>query len=274
MKKILFLCDGDNFPKGAFQFIKQLNGNERVSVKGIFFNSVDYEQMISLAHIPIAEPFVKFKEDEKRLVLKSEQQFVEQCENFRIQYQIAEQKEGWDKEIFKNESRFADLVVISEELFCSDVLGEQPNFFMQEALHGAECPVLVVPEKFETPDRIVVAYDGKGESMFALKQFVYLLPNYSDLPTDFVYIKSESTGEIPNYDLLQEYARLHFNSLAKSKQHFDVKKYFTAWLEERKNVMVVTGAYARSSVSNLFNQSFADKIIRDHTNPLFIAHRS
>jgi len=274
MKKILFLCDGDNFPKGAFQFIKQLNGNERISVKGIFFNSVDYEQMISLAHIPIAEPFVKFKEDEKRLVLKSEQQFVEQCENFRIQYQIAEQKEGWDKEIFKNESRFADLVVISEELFCSDVLGEQPNFFMQEALHGAECPVLVVPEKFETPDRIVVAYDGKGESMFALKQFVYLLPNYSDLPTDFVYIKSESTGEIPNYDLLQEYARLHFDSLATSKLHFDAKKYFSTWLEEKKNVLLITGSYARSSVSNLFNQSFADKIIRDHTNPLFIAHRS
>ena len=272
MKKILFLCDGDNFSNGAFQLIKQLNLNERVSVKGIFFNAVDYEQMISLSQIPIAEPFVKFKAAEERLVGQSKQRFADLCEDSRIQYQISEQKEGWDKEIFKNESRFADLVIISQELFCSDILGRQPNFFMHEALHGAGCPVLVVPEKFETPDRIVIAYDGKDESIFALKQFVYLLPQLTDLPTDFVYVKNERTDEIPNYDLLQEYARLHFNSLATSKLHFDAKKYFTAWLEERKNVMVVTGAYARSSVSNLFNQSFADKIIRDHTSPIFIAH--
>jgi hypothetical protein len=140
MKKILFLCDGDNFPKGAFQFIKQMNLTERVFIKGIFF--------------------VKFKEEEKRLVMGSKQQFADQCENSRIQYHILEKNQGWDKQIFTIESRFADLVVISEELFCSDLLNEQPNFFMQEALHEAECPVLVVPEKFERPDRIAIAYDG------------------------------------------------------------------------------------------------------------------
>src|SRR5580765_4972702 len=123
MKKILFLCDGDNFPKGAFQFINQLNLHERVFVKGIFFAPVAYEQLISLSQIPIAEPFVKFEEGHKRMVTKSRQQFAYQCENSRIQYHISEQKEGWDKEIFKNESRFADLVVISQELFCSDIFG-------------------------------------------------------------------------------------------------------------------------------------------------------
>jgi hypothetical protein len=87
-----------------------------------------------------------------------------------------------------------------------------------------------------------------------------------------VYIRNESSDEIPNNDLLQEYARLNFDSLATFKLHFDGKKYFATWLEEKKNVMLVTGSYARSSVSNLFNRSFADNIIRDHTSPVFIAH--
>jgi hypothetical protein len=272
MKKILFVCDGDNFPKGAFQFIRQLSMNERVSVKGIFFNPIDYEEMIALSHMRLAEPFVKFEEDEKRLVMKSKEQFANQCENSRIQYHILEKSQGWDKEIFKNESRFADLAVISEELFCSDLFSPQPNFFMQEALRGAECPVLVIPEKFEMPDRVAIAYDGKPESMFALKQFTYLLPQFTDLPTDFIYVKNEGSEEIPNSDLLREYSRLHFASMGTSKLHFDAKKYFASWLEDKKNVMLVTGSFARSSVSNLFNRSFADKVIHDHTSPVFIAH--
>ena len=51
MKKVLFLCDGENFSNGAFQFIKQLNVSERVFVKGMFFDEIDYDQIIALSHI-------------------------------------------------------------------------------------------------------------------------------------------------------------------------------------------------------------------------------
>lgn len=40
MKKILLLCDGDNFPKGAFRFIKNIREEEPVLVKGLFFYTV------------------------------------------------------------------------------------------------------------------------------------------------------------------------------------------------------------------------------------------
>ena len=272
MKKVLFLCDGENFSNGAFQFIKQLNVSERVFVKGMFFDEIDYDQIIALSHMRIAEPYVKYMEDEKRQVIQSREKFIQHCETSRIPYHIYDRIDGWHKDVFAIESRFADLVVISEELFCSDYFNVQPNFFMQEALHGSECPVLVVPERFEGLDRIAIAYDGKPESMFALKQFSYLLPQYTDLPTDFVYVKDESSEEIPHYDLLQEYAKLRFDSLATSKLHFDPKKYFSDWLAEKKNVMLVTGSYARSSVSNLFSKSFVDDIIHEHSNPVFIAH--
>jgi hypothetical protein len=145
---------------------------------------------------------------------------------------------------------------------------------MGETLRISECPVIVVPENFESVDRLAIAYDGGKEAMFALKQFAYLFPDFSDLPADFVHVKDEAGDEIPDRELLQEYASSHFDALFASKLHFEAKKYFPAWLENRKNVFLVTGSYSRSSFSNTFRQSFADKVIAKHACPVFIAHFS
>ena len=44
MKKILLLCDGENFPPGAIRFIRNMRENEPLCVKGLFFNPIDIEQ--------------------------------------------------------------------------------------------------------------------------------------------------------------------------------------------------------------------------------------
>jgi len=274
MKKILFLCDGDNFPQGAFRFIKQIRENEAIYVKGLFFTSIDTDQLIPIGFMPVSEPYVKLKEQEKMLVRKSEEKLSNECETNGIKYQIHPNQGSWDRELFIKESRFADLVVISEELFCRDVLDVQPNYFMGETLRVSECPVVVVPENYQSVDRLAIAYDGGKESMFALKQFAYLFPDYASLPAEFVHVKKEKADDIPDRELLQEYAASHFDSLFASKLHFDAKKYFTNWLETKKNVFLVAGSYSRSNFSNTFRQSFADKVIANHACPVFIAHFS
>lgn len=274
MKKILFLCDGDNFPKGAFRFIQQMREHEPVFVKGLFFTSIDTEQMIPVGFIPISEPYVKLKEEEKLLVKKSREKFSRECEAHGIKFQVHPHDGSWDRDLFIKESRFADLVVISEELFCRDVLDVQPNFFMGETLRVSECPVVVVPENFHVVDRLAIAYDGGKEAMFALKQFAYLFPDFSELPADFVHIKDEKGDDIPDQELLQEYAGSHFDALYASKLHFDAKKHFPTWLENKKNIFLVAGSYSRSTFSNTFRQSFADKVIAKHACPVFIAHFS
>jgi len=271
MKKILFVCDGDNFPKGAVDFIKMINENELLHVKALFFSPVDFQQLVPVSYIPIAEPYVKLKENEKKLVHKSMEQFMSLCEVNNIKYQVNENDEV-DKDLLIRESRFADALVISEELFCSDYMSYQPNVYMKEVLHGAECPVMVVPEAFTRPDRIVVGYDGRKESMIALKQFCYLFPQLTELPAEFVYIKNEDGGDVPDLGLLKEYVVAHFNSSGIAKLHFDSHKYFTAWAETKKNILLVAGSYGRSAVSDLFHSSFAEQVIHEHKMPVFIAH--
>jgi hypothetical protein len=272
MKKILFLCDGDNFSRGAFEFIKQMAGNEPVTVKGLFFTPIDINQLIPVSYMPLSEPYVKLKEHEKEVVRKNEKYFISECEAYGIRHQVQSYTKEWNKETLVKESRYADLVIISEELFCCDTFDQQPNYFMEEAIHHAECPVIVVPENFRAVERIAIAYDGKKESMFALRQFANLFPNLMDCPSDIVHIKDDESEEIPDHELLLEYSKAHFEAQYTSKLHFDPKKYFTSWLDNKKNVLLVTGSFSRSGVSNMFRESFATEVISNHSCPIFIAH--
>jgi hypothetical protein len=274
MKKILLLCDGDHFPSGAAHFIRQMRESEPIYVKGIFFTPVDTLEMIPIGFIPITAPFEKFKESEKLLVDKSREEFVKVFDNAGIKYDIHSYNGAWDADLFKNESRFADLAVMSEELFCTNFLEPQPNYFMSEALRISECPTIVVPENFKYIERLAIAYDGEKESMHAIKQFVYLFPELIELPTEIVHFKEESKGDIPNRDLLREYVFSHFQSQYTSKLQFDPKKYLTSWLDEKKNVLLVTGSFSRSSLSTSLRSSFSHQIIAEHKCPIFIAHFS
>ena len=272
MKKILFLCDGENFSEGAFEFVKQLSVKESLLVKGLFFTPIDIEQMIPIGFSPIAEPYVKLKEHEKELVQKSKTHFVERCEAAGIRHAAHAYLKDWNKEFLEEESRYADLVVISEELFCSDALDRQPNYFMEETLRCVECPVVLVPENFRAIESVAIAYDGKKESMLALRQFTNLFPYLLEIPTEIVHIKDDQTDEIPNPGLLREYTSAHFEAQYTSKRHFYPKKYFADWLDDKKNILLVTGSFSRSAFSNMVKESFTTKIISRHSCPVFIAH--
>ncbi|HLK29100.1 MAG TPA: universal stress protein [Puia sp.] len=274
MKKILFVCDGGNFSNGAFEFLKTINEAEPVLATGLFFAPLDFQQLVAVSYIPIAAPFVRLKEEEEMLVKKSKSEFEKQCQLNGIKYNIDDKNEEWLADLFAKQTRFADLAIISEELFCADIDSSQPNSFMQEALRIAECPVVLAPEHFKKLDRIIVAYDAKKESIHAMKQFCYTLSSLTDKPAEFVYVKDEDTEDIPDVELLKEYSRLHFGSLGVSKLHFNAHKYFSTWAESKNNSLLVTGAFSRSTISNFLKNSFAGEVIHKHSMPVFIAHHA
>ena len=274
MKKILFICDGDHFSEGAFRFIRKLRENETLFVKGLFFTEVDTDQLVAVGFIPNSGPYAKMREEESLSLKKSQEKFSGLCNEHGIRFQVHPNHSSWDKDLFIRESRFADLVVISEQLFSNAIFDIQPNYYMVEALHSSECPVMVIPDNFESIDRLAIAYDGGKEAMFALKQFAYLFPELTSLPAEFVHASDETSERVPDHDLLLEYTGIHFESLHTSRLHFDPKKYFSAWLENKKNVCLVAGSYSRSSLSNTFRQSFSDRIIAEKACPVFISHFS
>jgi hypothetical protein len=243
-----------------------------VTVTGVFFQPIDYEQLVSMSNLPTAATYDRFMEEGEKLIRTSEMKFRALCDSARISYSIHDQEKDWSSDLLIKETRFADLLVISAELFCSNVFAGQPNIFMRDTLHKAECPVVIVPEDFRPFNRTIIAYDGRKESMFALRQFCYLFPQWTSLPTEIVFLRDESNEDIPDIESLKEYTRHQFGSLNISKLHFTGRKYFASWMEEKKDVMLVTGAFSRPAISNVLHRSFADQLITDHNAPIFLAH--
>lgn len=272
MKKILFVVTGEDYPRGAFTYLESLHQEEPVCVTGLFFCPLDYSQLASVSHVPIVAPYLRLREKEQDIVQKNQEQFAKECAERHIKHHIHENTERWDKDLFGKASRFSDLVLLSGQLFCEDGETKQPNMFLQEALHAAECPVLVIPEEYKPVQHLVIAYDGSKDSVFAIRQFCYLFPQYLDLPTEMVYVKDEATGDIPDIDELKSFSKLHFSSMGFSKLHFKAAHYFASWIGEKQSVMLITGAFGRSSFSYVTKRSFAEQVIREHGMPLFIAH--
>lgn len=190
-----------------------------------------------------------------------------------IEYRIHDTVKPWSIHDLEKETRFADLLVISEELFFRNWGGEQPNHFLRQLLTYTECPAIVIPENYSLIEKLLLAYDGKCEALFALKSFAYLFPRLCNLETMIIYVKKEENESIPDLEYLEEFAVRHFPNLTIEKLHFDASKYLTDWISINKNAILITGSFGRSYLTNLVKQSFVQKIIKEHSLPLFIAHK-
>jgi hypothetical protein len=272
MKKILFFCDADNFSTGAFKFVKALNLSEPILLTGAFFHSINYD-VLSPAPLAISpNTVIAFTDADIKAVAQSIRQFQERCAAAGIEYRLHEESDVFKFEDAIKESRFADFIVMSEELFCSHIDKKQPNHYMHRVLHSVECPVVLIPENYTTIANIVIAYDGTRESMFAIKKFCDLLPAYTKLPVDIFYWVNKTDDEIPDLAYVEEFVGRHFSNANFREAFFDPSEYISQWIEGKKDTLLVCGSYSRSTLSTLVKKSFVKDIIANHAGPVFLAH--
>jgi hypothetical protein len=277
MKKIVLAFDGSNFSEGAFEFARQLNDIEPVLLTGVFVPQVDYASLWSYsaavgvgagpAYMPITE-----QEDEVALAQNIEH-FRHLCDINGITYRVHEDFSHFVLNELKRESRFSDLVILSGELFYKG-LSEGSQFdYLKDVLRVAECPVIIVPEDYEFPKNNILSYDGTEGSVYAIKQFAYLFPTFASNPTLMVFAEDQRDRDFPAKEYVTELVTQHFKDLTYYKLELDPRKYFTRWIVDRKDSILVSGAFSRSVLSQAFKKSFVANIIKEHKLPVFIAHR-
>lgn len=274
MKKILLAFDGNHFSEAALEFARQLNDRNPILLTAAFLPQVDYANLWSYSGGGNASSlFIPLVEDEDA---KAVQQNIERLESFCIKHHIEYRihKDFLDLAIpaLKKESRYADLLIFSSNTFFEQTGSEAPNEFLNETLHEAECPVIVIPEKFNFPTRNILSYDGSKSSVYAIKQFACLFPELSGNETVLVYAKENSDEKLPEERNIEELSARHFSKLTLFKMDADPEKYFRTWLLNKKGAIIITGSYGRSGFSRLLKKSFAASIIHDHQLPVFIAH--
>lgn len=268
MKKVLIAFDGVNYSEGAMEFAYKLNELNPIFLTGIFLPQTQLSSLWSYADaaIPLAE------EDESDAMKSNIAKFEKECKERKIQYALHLDLFNLALPSLSRESVFADLLILASERFYQSFGTRPANAYLEEALHEVECPVVIVPDHFSFPEKIILAYDGSTESIFAIKQFAYLFPELCNRPGMLAYV-SEREGGIPNEMNIKELVDRHFNRPEFVNLQFDVRKYFNSWIEEKSGAILVSGSFGRSYFSQLLKKSFVHEVIGDHKLPVFIAHK-
>jgi nucleotide-binding universal stress UspA family protein len=272
MRKILIAFDGTQYSEGAMEFAKRLNDNERIILTGLFLPQVSLGSLWSYADSMTATSFIPFIEsDTSEIIEKNIKTFEDFCSKYSIRHSATKALYDLALPELHKETRFSDLVIVGSETFYNNI-GSEHSEYLKEALHTAECPVIVVPEKYKFPESNILAYDGTESSVFAIKQFMYLFPEFTDNPTTLV-TTNPSSDYLEKKAQIQDLVSAHFSKLSFLSLDINPKKYFATWMSEKKYSILVCGAFSRSLVSQLFRQSFVEDVLRDHKIPVFISHR-
>lgn len=274
MRKVILPFDGVHFSEGAYQYARLLNENETILLTGVFLPQMSYANLWTYADGVGAPVFVPLlDEEDSALIEENIIKFKERCVHDHIEFRVRKEFEDLALPELKKESRFADLMIIGGEHFYEGMGTGEPSSYLRETLHEMECCVLVVPEKFTAPHVNLLTYDGSASSVFAIKQFAFLLPEFSHHPTLLTYASSDEGKPIPFEPYIEELAARHFSDLTISRLEIDARKYFNTWVSDKQTAIVVAGAFGRSAMSRLFKKSFVNDILVLHQLPVFIGHK-
>jgi nucleotide-binding universal stress UspA family protein len=274
MRKVIIAFDGAQYSEGAMEFARKMNQGEKISLTGLFLPQVAFGSLWTYSDAMTGATFIPFVEDEEAdLIEKNIGKFEDFCNHNGINHSVNKALFEFALPELRKETRFADMVIIGSETFYKQIGNQTPNEYLKDAMHSAECPVIVVPEKYSFPEKNILAYDGGESSVFAIKQFTYLFPEFADNPTTVVATHKSANEFNENKAEIQSFAASHYSSITYLNLDIDAKKYFSTWLSEKKGAILVCGAFSRSLISQLFRQSFVEEVLREHRIPVFISHR-
>jgi hypothetical protein len=264
MKKIILASESKKFTIAAMEFLSQLQ-EEPMFLVGGFTRSLNCTELIESSNESYLGLVAELVEQDREVMAENITFFRHSCQYQHINY-------AFEIEKLVTESRFADLLVVNSKLLGRSGDRTKPKLNFKQALHKAECPILSLPEGCEAFKRIAIAYDGKKESMFALKQFCYLFPQYINIPVEIIYLSEQEDDEIPNIRFLKEYAGQYFNSISICKININPRTDLVKWVSEKKDVLVIAGSYSRSGLLSSMTDSFIDPILDIQQLPVFITH--
>lgn len=277
MKNFLAVFDGYKLSKSTLHYAIQLTQAAKAHLVGVFlddpiYRSYNVTKVIKTSRDYEAElKLLDAKDEEKRKV--AVQQFEQACAKAAIPYSIHRDKNIALVEL-KQESMFADLLIINEYETFTRFKEQPPTRFIRDLLSDVQCPVLVVPKMYKTVDKVVLLYDGGPSSLYAIKMFSYLLGGFMKLPVEVLTINQDADNlRLPENKRMRRFVERHFPNVTYTVRKGDAEEQITGHLRNHKeDELVVLGAYRRTEISRWFKTSMADILMRELDTPLFIAH--
>lgn len=274
MKRILLVFDGKHFSDAVFEYARQLNEQQPIWLTGLFLPSVDYVELLYSYGGVISGPLyvTEIIKGDDEFMQKAKARFIALCDEHRIAYDIPTDFSKHTTAQIAEASRFADLLVLSSHSFYKNLGDDTREEYIADALHQSECPVVLIPDNYRTPDSLIIAYDGGAQAVFAMKQFAYLFPALHKVPALIAYFETKE-GDIPNQAEIEKLASLHFEHATVRKMPLNPKQELEAWVAAHGPTLLIAGSHSRSMLSEMFKGSFINEVVHQHKVPVFVAHK-
>jgi nucleotide-binding universal stress UspA family protein len=274
MEKILLAMDGYKQNTYAIDFACYLAKLTHSGLTGVFLEGTPEWGLPAI--VRMQEPEVVEELSDVHLaadpVLQHVRQFREACLCREVPARVHRDR-GVPVGDILVESRFSDLIVVDPETSFRNADKLFPGRFIRDVLLAAECPVVVSPYRFEALNEVIFAYNGTSSSVFAIKQFTYLFPEFKHKKAVVVNVRNNEEAAIEEQYKMKEWLSAHYEEVEFVLLKGDASDELFGYLLEQKNAIVVMGAYGRGILSRFLKPSHASLLLRTINLPIFIAHR-
>lgn len=278
MKKILFLTDALKINGRSVDFAAYICKLSKSSLTGVFLQHEAHSQRAAAAiRDEIACNGITVNEERPLHELEQEcrqhnaRRFGTICENLGIRSEVIEIAERQAENILL-ECRYADLLLIDPSLAMGESAVVLPASFLHTILSQSECPVMMIPERFDNVDEIIFAYDGSPSSVFAIKQFASLFPGLADRTVFVVTARGDKRISANEMQKMRNWLNTHYPSVTFYDIQGDSRIGLLEYVLGKDNIIMVMGAYGRSGWSAFFSASHADPLVKYISKALFISH--
>jgi nucleotide-binding universal stress UspA family protein len=279
MKKIIAAIDGLKYSQATTDYAIQFANDSNAHLVGVFLDDMTHHsyKVYEVIHSEVGvsqEKMGKFEKHDQELRAEAAEKFEISCRNACINHTIHHDRNIASRELL-HECIYADMLVINSKETLSAYEENQPTRFIRDVLVNLECPVLVVPDTFKSIEKVIFLYDGEPSSVYAIKMFSYMFPNWNNVSMEVVTVNSANDSlHLPDGRLMKEFMKRHCPQATYTVLKGDLPDIEIVNYLKNKNLheLVVLGAYRRGMVSRWFKPSLADVLMQDISSPLFIAH--
>jgi nucleotide-binding universal stress UspA family protein len=277
MLKIIVAFDGLNFSEEALQYATRLSKRANAHLVGVFLDDFAYHSYaISdfIGNDDVSEDKVKkFERKDSHARNEAVARFETFCKRDGITHSIHRDKNIAVEDLL-HESIYADLLIVDDKERLTHYEEKIPSRFLKKLLSNAQCPVMLVPQEYKLPDKLIFLYDGEPSSVHAIRTFSQLKEVFGEMPVELVCVKSiYESLRLPDNKLIKEYMKQHFAStvyaVLQGRPQIEIINHLK---KQKQNLMIVLGAYRRNNVSRLVRPSLADALMNELHASLFIAH--
>lgn len=272
MKKVLVILNGIHISNYIIPAALNLAKNTTSLLHVIFLNQdphkLEYRYFFPNDLSLTQNSFTgKSLEEEDNKIIESNIKFFEdECRLANVQFSVDDKQDYALSELI-NYSEFFDLILIDANVNLYEYL-------LSDLLADAHCPVLLTTSDMSNIDRITLAYDGSYSSMYALKMFTYLFPEWNDKPVELIYIATKQTKDFPHEKEIKSWVGLHYKKSEIQVMTGDIQQTLLAYVKSspEKNFLVM-GAFGRSGISRMFHKSLSHAVLNQTSASVFITHK-